>query len=270
MPHPNGRIPAHIRGLMSLVAAGLITVQTAAAPALSAPVRGCVTVSFVLRRSFALPSVLFVAALVAGGAIAHAAVSPGRIDMPALIRAVEPARVLLSMGRGDSWTGKTLEQKWTFEGRDLDGDGAADFVNPTGKVARDHDGFGDGDYGASRDGGVRRHEGVDYSARAGQTAVAPISGYVTKIGYAYADDREFRFVEITNPALGVEARVFYLNPGVVEGQAVRLGAPIGRVESLQGRYPGITDHVHLEIAEAGRRINPETVIVARLETQANG
>lgn len=224
--------------------------------------------SVALRRSLALPFILFLAALVVGGAIAQAAVRPGRIEMPAFSDAVGPAKSLLAFVRVQM--PKTQRTRWVFEGRDLDGDGAADFVNPTGRLARAHDGFGDGEFGASRDGGARRHEGVDYTARAGQAAAAPISGYVTKIGYAYGDDHDLRFVEITNAALGVQARVFYVAPDVAEGQAVRLGAPIGRVESLQGRYPGITDHVHLEIAEAGHRINPETMIVARLETQANG
>lgn len=151
-----------------------------------------------------------------------------------------------------------------WQGADVDGDGAADFANPTGQAPREHDGYGSGAYGASRDGGHRRHEGVDYMADAGQTVVAPISGYVSHIGNAYGDSSRYRYVEITNPALGFEARVFYIDPDVEVGQAVRLGSPIGRVISLQSRYAGITDHVHLEIAAPGQgRIDATRMIAQR-------
>lgn len=148
-------------------------------------------------------------------------------------------------------------------GADVDGDGKADFANPTGHAPREHDAYGSGAFGASRDGGSRRHEGVDFIADAGQTVVAPISGYVTKIGYAYAGDPNLRFVEINNPALKIEARAFYIDPEVQVGDTVAVGQPIGEVRSLQGKFPrGMTDHVHLEIIQRGRRINAERVITA--------
>jgi hypothetical protein len=136
-------------------------------------------------------------------------------------------------------------------GPDVDGDGAPDFVNPTGKGLRDSDAFGYGAYHASRDEGARLHEGADFLARTGQTVVAPISGYVTKIGYAYADDLDLRYVELTNAATGYMARVFYVVPSVAVGDAVRLGRAIGQSMSLQGRYPGILNHVHVELTRIG-------------------
>jgi murein DD-endopeptidase MepM/ murein hydrolase activator NlpD len=154
---------------------------------------------------------------------------------------------------------------WVWEGKDVDGDGAADFMNPTGKGVRGHDGYGHGHFGASRDGGGRSHEGVDYIAKAGQKVVAPISGYVTKIGYAYAGDSH-RFVEITNPALKFEARVFYVDPSVKVGETVRLGDELGTMDTLQKRYAGITDHVHMELMDRrGRRIDCGEVITAELK-----
>lgn len=151
---------------------------------------------------------------------------------------------------------------WT--GADLDGDGRGDFTNPTGHAPREHDSYGQGEFGARRDGGARRHEGVDYEARAGQTVVSPISGYVTKIGFAYAEDQHLKFVEITNPALRVAARVFYVNPKVEVGQPVAMGRPLGTAKSLQRKYPGgMTDHVHLEIIDRrGVRIDAARVITA--------
>ncbi|WP_430420489.1 M23 family metallopeptidase [Phenylobacterium sp.] len=155
-----------------------------------------------------------------------------------------------------------LVRVWT--GADLDGDGRGDFTNPTGHAPREHDSYGQGEFGARRDGGARRHEGVDYEARAGQTVVSPISGYVTKIGFAYAEDQHLKFVEITNPALRVAARVFYVNPKVEVGQPVAMGRPLGTAKSLQRKYPGgMTDHVHLEIIDRrGVRIDAARVITA--------
>lgn len=155
-----------------------------------------------------------------------------------------------------------VERVW--DGADIDGDGRADFANPTGREPRGHDAYGDGEFGASRDGGARRHEGVDYMAKAGQAVAAPISGYVTKIGYAYSGDPNLKFVEITNPALNYAARVFYVNPQVQVGETVGMGDPIGAARSLQRRYPGgMTDHVHLEILDRrGDRVDAARMITA--------
>lgn len=154
-----------------------------------------------------------------------------------------------------------------WKGEDMDGDGRDDFVNPTGQETRRHDAYGEGEFGARRDGGSRRHEGVDYMAKAGQPVAAPISGFVTKIGYAYAGDSSLKFVEVTNPALRVSARVFYVAPGVEVGQAVAMGKPIGTAKSLQRKYPrGMTDHVHLEIIDQrGVRLDAQKIITARYE-----
>jgi len=158
-------------------------------------------------------------------------------------------------------------QKLVWEGIDVDGDGRADFANPTGQEPRGHDAYGEGEFGASRDGGSRRHEGVDFVADAGQPVKAPISGFVSKIGYAYAGDQTLKFVEITNPALNYAARVFYVNPGVAVGDAVAVGKPIGTAHSLQRKYPGgMTNHVHLEVMDRPEhRIDASRVIVARYE-----
>jgi murein DD-endopeptidase MepM/ murein hydrolase activator NlpD len=162
-----------------------------------------------------------------------------------------------------------LRTRLVWEGADLDGDGQPDIANPTGHGPRQADAYGEGRFHASRDGGEREHEGVDYVATAGQPVEAPISGYVAKIGFAYPDDSQLRYVEIDNPALHLTARVFYVDPDVAVGDTVAVGHRIGQAHTLQHRYPlGITDHVHLEIADAkGRKLDAERLIVARNETE---
>jgi len=158
----------------------------------------------------------------------------------------------------------TVTTRLVWDGADLDHDGQPDIANPTGRAPRDQDAYGEGRFHASRDGGEREHEGVDYVATAGQDVEAPISGYVAKIGYAYPDDATLRYVEIDNPALHLTARVFYVDPHVAVGDTVAVGHPIGQALTLQHRYPrGITDHVHLEIAERGRKVDAQTLIAAR-------
>jgi murein DD-endopeptidase MepM/ murein hydrolase activator NlpD len=136
---------------------------------------------------------------------------------------------------------------------DVDGDGQSDFMNPTGHAEREHDAYGSGQFGVSRDGGERRHEGVDYVSIVGQAVKAPMSGFVTRVGWAYEGDNALRTVEITNPALHYVARVLYVRPDVTVGQAVAMGQVIGHAQSLQQKYPGgMTNHVHLQIAPKGR------------------
>ncbi|HEY5412596.1 MAG TPA: peptidoglycan DD-metalloendopeptidase family protein [Caulobacteraceae bacterium] len=157
-------------------------------------------------------------------------------------------------------------EKLVWRGVDVDGDGQDDFTNPTGRDVRGCDDFGCGDFGSDRDAGGRRHQGVDFDAAAGQQIAAPISGFVSKIGLAYTGDQRYRYVEITNPALHYEARVFYVDPTVLEGQAIHLGQGIGRDHSLQARYPGITNHVHLEIEKiGGRKLDATRLIAERME-----
>ena len=178
--------------------------------------------------------------------------------MAARIASAIPAAQLMSQPR-------PVTLRW--EGRDIDGDGAEDFVNPTGKQMRREDDFGYGHFGASRDGGTRDHKGVDYMADAGQPVVAPISGYVTKIGTAYSSSPEYRYIEIRNPALRYEARVFYVDPDVRVGQSVHLGDVIGTVRSLKLKYgDGMTDHVHLELSgPSGAKFDATEVLTAHVE-----
>ena len=203
-----------------------------------------------------------------------ASLSIGIAEAAVRVQALQPLRLDLSQtalpAAGSALEPVPVETRTVWRGADLDGDGQPDIANPTDQAPRREDAYGDGCFHARRDGGAREHEGVDYVATAGQTVRAPISGYVAKIGLAYPDDPSLRFVEIDNPALHMSARVFYVDPDVAVGDSVATGRPIGKAHSLQRRYPrGITDHVHLELADArGRKLDAERLIVARVETGA--
>lgn len=145
---------------------------------------------------------------------------------------------------------------------DANGDGWADLASPTGGQVRGHDAYGAGFFGASRDGGRRKHEGCDYEARPGDVVYAPIGGLVTRVGHSYDNDRSLTFVEITDNVTNMTARVHYVEAAVFEGQIISAGDPLGQVQDLSKRYPGgMTNHVHVELS-AGHRVmlDPATML----------
>lgn len=121
------------------------------------------------------------------------------------------------------------------------------------------DGHGCGHYGASR--GSRRHNGLDLVCPPKTLIYSPVAGTVTKLGYTYADDLSFRYVEISDG--GYAFRVFYCDPIVKEGQKVSRHTIIGEAQDLRPRYEGITPHLHLEIKSAdGEYIDPTPTLLA--------
>ncbi len=133
-------------------------------------------------------------------------------------------------------------------GVDLDGDGRLDLARPVDHPVRGVDAYGSGAYGAVRDGGRRRHQGVDLIATPGEPVRAPIAGVVTRVGAAYAGQDRLRFVEIANAQTRYTARVLYVGATVALGSHVDAGDLIGSAQDLTVRYAlGITNHVHVEL-----------------------
>lgn len=129
--------------------------------------------------------------------------------------------------------------------------------------ARKCDEYGCGHFGASR--GSRTHEGVDLICPPGKEVASGVYGEVTKLGYTYEDDPRFRYVQVTASLNRKHChfRFFYVEPALKVGDRVDPGKVIGKVQSLQDRYPGITDHCHFEIHDMhGNVINPTPVLIA--------
>lgn len=112
------------------------------------------------------------------------------------------------------------------------------------------DKWGAGYYGASR--GSRTHNGVDFVYELNEVVHSLVEGTVTKVGYAYADDLSYRYVEVQDGS-GRYCRHFYVDPSVRVGCMVFVGTAIGTAQDTGKRYPGITPHVHFEVfALAGK------------------
>ena len=127
---------------------------------------------------------------------------------------------------------------------------------------REPDDFGAGYFGAPR--GDRTHNGIDLAAEPGTVVCSFVKGEITKIGYPYADDLSYRYVEVTT-ADGDRVRYFYVVPndlcGTYEiGTEVDVGDPLGVVQDIAGRYDTdtkkMTNHFHFEIKRGSEYLNP--------------
>jgi len=129
--------------------------------------------------------------------------------------------------------------------------------SPTGKGVRGKDNWGGGHYGASR--GSRSHDGVDYVSDSGQRVVAPMSGRVVRHSHPYADDLSFDGIVIRAND-GAEVTVWYVDvsEAVKMNGMIAAGDYIGTAQDLTGRYPNITNHVHVRLHDVkGKSLNPQ-------------
>ena len=127
-------------------------------------------------------------------------------------------------------------------------------IIPTTLGKRETDEWGSGYFGAPR--GDHTHHGIDYVCDSQVQILSPVMGEITKLGYPYADDLSFRYVQITDKA-GLKNRVFYVEPILPIGRTVKEGTVIGFSQDLTERYPGITPHIHYEAMDGKKYLNPE-------------
>lgn len=120
-------------------------------------------------------------------------------------------------------------------------------------IRRKCDKDGCGQFGASRANGTRKHQGQDFLVNPDQIIYAPISGKV-RLLKPYKEDPRFNGVEISGGFYSV--KVFYFTPIVKNGETVSAGQVIGLAENLKIKYPGIANHIHVEVRKGGVLMDP--------------
>lgn len=122
--------------------------------------------------------------------------------------------------------------------------------------SRIKDSWGKGQFGESRDKGKRTHQGLDIVSTAGEKVFAPFEGNIVREAVPYKNDKSYRGVVLkgTGDWAGYEIKMFYVE-GLFSGKATK-GQRIGTAQNLTTKYPGITNHIHVEVKKGGSKIDP--------------
>lgn len=121
---------------------------------------------------------------------------------------------------------------------------------------RVRDSYGSGQYGASRDSGTRKHNGIDIIVNPDEKIFCPIKGAIISETMPYRKDPSYKGVVIKGIEswIGYEIKIFYM-VGLFSGVANE-SQEIGFAQNLTIKYPGITNHIHLEVKFQGQQIDP--------------
>jgi len=124
---------------------------------------------------------------------------------------------------------------------------------------RGNDKWGSGAFGASR--GSRPHLGVDLVVEPGEYVYAPFDMKIERVSYPYSNSHYMGLAFSTNNSGHLyDGRIWYFNPlPSVIGTNVVKGEVIGVAQDLTNKYPGITNHVHLQLQ--GSNLNGHDYIV---------
>ena len=138
----------------------------------------------------------------------------------------------------------------------------------SGWEIRQHDHFGSGKYGAGRSHGS--HKGLDIISNTGDKVFSPMDGEITRTFHPYSDKCRFlKGVEIVGDGeySDYKMKLMYvdLDDNVDTGDFVNKGDLIAHQQDLLKCYPprngkSMTNHIHFEVYENGRNINPEKII----------
>lgn len=139
------------------------------------------------------------------------------------------------------------------------------------------DSWGSGTFGASRDGGARQHQGLDFIAVVGDEVHAPITGTIVQIGRAYADaELQSIHIEGDGDFTHWHCKLLYAVADVgLHGRYVTAGDAIAHAQDVasywkakQPQHNGeMKNHVHVEIVitepravDPGRLLPPNLLI----------
>lgn len=125
--------------------------------------------------------------------------------------------------------------------------------------SRNRDAFGSGQFGASRSAGSRTHQGLDIIADPQEAIFSPIKGTIIREALPYKNDASIRGIVMNGREewQGYRIKIFYVQ-GLLSGD-VFPGQLIAYAQDLRKKYPGITNHIHIEVLRNGRAIVPHEI-----------
>lgn len=126
------------------------------------------------------------------------------------------------------------------------------------------DSMGEGQYGASRSGGTRKHQGIDLIVTPGQKVFAPFRSKVVRYASPYGN-ADTRFSGILIQGLDkwsdYSIKIFYMIPSVPVGSEIPQGGQIGKAQAISTKYgSAMLDHIHVEVRQNDNLIDPSTLI----------
>lgn len=133
------------------------------------------------------------------------------------------------------------------------------------KLSIRNDAAGEGRFGSSREGGKRRHKGVDIECVKGETVYSPITGVLVKIGRAYPKDPKYFALTIVGSEeySGLTVKLLYvshIDSHHVNNKIVK-GTPIGICQAISEKYGApMKDHVHVECLVNQEHVDPTLMI----------
>ncbi len=118
-------------------------------------------------------------------------------------------------------------------------------------------------WGVDRDGGARRHEGIDIFAKRGTPAVAAVAGYITRVNET---TRGGKVVWLADTEHGQHIYYAHLDRQLVqEGQQVKAGDTLGLIGNT-GNARTTPPHLHFGIYRGGRGAVDPFPFVRRADT----
>ena len=139
-----------------------------------------------------------------------------------------------------------------------------EWPSPVGMLIRGPDKFAKqgGVYHAARstEGRSREHEGIDILTIPRSPIQAPFTASVIRTADPYDDKHDAELLGILIRHMGdprIQMKILYCKPvaGII-GKTITKGTIIAHAQTLQHLYPGIQDHVHVEVSISGMRVDP--------------
>lgn len=119
------------------------------------------------------------------------------------------------------------------------------------------DQWGSGQFLASRDDGKRKHLGLDIRAEGGTILLAPIGGIIIERVFPYMGANRYSGIVVkgTGPWAEYELTIYYLDAYTL--LQFKAGEPLGIVQDITKKFPGMQNHIHIEVRKNNKLINPE-------------